>query len=159
MTSTIWRYPLINESLRWNYTKMRGKKLGLQPLQRPFWKISKKKLPRKHGLWTRFAKLMKNICSCKLPNNIKIAIFLMSYMSCDQIWLYLLIDGYHCGYTTKEKKKKPWSQCVLIPCNVDLILILIFSWHIESIIRAKPNNFIFQMFIHVKNDVKWLNTL
>jgi hypothetical protein len=58
----------------------------------------------------------------------------MSCMSCDQIWLYFLLDGYHYGYTTKAKKKR-WSQCVLIPCNVDLILILIFSWHIEWIIK------------------------
>lgn len=29
----------------------------------------------------------------------------MSYMSCDKIWLYLPLDGYHCGYTTKAKAK------------------------------------------------------
>jgi hypothetical protein len=107
MTSTIWKYPLINEILGWNYTKMKGKILGFGPLQKPFRIFCRKKSPRKHGLWTRFAKLIKNTCSCKFSKNIKITNFQTSYMSCDQIWLYFPLDGYHCGYATPKKNHDP----------------------------------------------------
>jgi hypothetical protein len=56
-------------------------------------------------------------------NNSKIILKkLMSYLSCSQIFGWLC----QCGYTTKMKKKKPWSNnCIIqkIYCITQLLLL------------------------------------
>jgi hypothetical protein len=39
---------------------------------------------------------------------------LMTALSCSQIWLFPLVDGCHCGYITKLKKKPPDSYMMMV---------------------------------------------
>jgi hypothetical protein len=69
-----------------------------------------KTIAKIEGFWTRFTKfrvygLANHQTSTWLQS------FLLSYLSCSQIWLDPLLDGSQCGYTTKVKKKTLRITC------------------------------------------------
>jgi hypothetical protein len=69
-----------------------------------------KTIAKMEGFWTRFTKfrvygLANHQTSTWLQS------FLLSYLSCSQIWLDPLLDGSQCGYTTKVKKKTLRITC------------------------------------------------